>query len=679
MVTDYYRNNPISFTTILREYPFPDDIDLDIIRKTVKRETDIFFYGIIPPDQISLAITIALISARLSNQTAMIVVRTSKQARKIYNNINSEKEQSDLFSRKHLAGIKIASTFSKFKGNSQPLAANKLIITSYSTLLRTLLYRKCKDDSLKKKVQLPIVDAYIFVDPLDENKSLNSSKKSWSFNDIDSLFSLLPRREKTHIRKHYISTGLIPIEDIEIGFRNITTSSKDSLLALYHYTKDNNLQNILLRFILVNLYSGSPSKKDLLERLMDTIYTRIFQSESKKKEIEMQEFLVEQIFQLDFYQGYTLFDGLQKELLGPFSLVTKDRNCYSRFTLTEFGKKFLIASTYFKEILNNPIELLTTIRKKTENDIINWSIVQNIFSDFTKGQLQFDDLQLLLGILEPTKEEEETIAEILRNSKNSYMLFQVTQLANCFREQMTQQAKDKLRFLDRNRLNSVVSSESSLIMKMDRRTLERFVKELLINADYPLTLHKISSMLVINTFEVTQAIQDLITNGFQVEKLIGKPPKGRSLAYYSCKGFPNHYNVVCGDCHWYVKKRCTFWQRIKSIAERMISDEDLLRITETLRSNTIGCEHFQAKESVTKVFTIEEFNDHIPKSFSGQTLEGEELLVYLCPDCFFEGREVVLEDFGTGDRPTQGLIAVSCPVCNTTFKLIQKRKKTRCN
>ncbi|GAJ01253.1 unnamed protein product, partial [marine sediment metagenome] len=166
MTTDYYRNNPISFTTILREYPFPDEIDLDIIRKTVKRETDIFFYGIIPPDQISLAVTIALLSARLSNQSAMIVVRTSEQARKIYNYVNSEKEQSDLFSRKHLAGIKIASTFSKFKGNSQPLAANKLIITSYSTLLRTLLYRKSKDDSLKKKVQLPIVDAYIFVDPL---------------------------------------------------------------------------------------------------------------------------------------------------------------------------------------------------------------------------------------------------------------------------------------------------------------------------------------------------------------------------------------------------------------------------------------------------------------------------------------------------------------------------------
>ena len=191
MTVTFRSQLPISITTILREYPFPNNPHIDIIRKVVQCETDIFFYGIPITDQLPLTTTTALLSARLSGQTVMIIVRTSEQAKTIFNYINSNEEnQLAINSKKTLAGIRIASTFSKFKGNSQPLASNKIVITSYSTLFRNLLYRKSREDSLKAKIQLPNVDSYIFVDPFDENRYLNKASKSWTFNDIDSLLSL---------------------------------------------------------------------------------------------------------------------------------------------------------------------------------------------------------------------------------------------------------------------------------------------------------------------------------------------------------------------------------------------------------------------------------------------------------------------------------------------------------
>ncbi len=679
MITVIYRMNlPISIVTILRDYPFTDISDIDIIRKTVLCETDIFFYGIDPTDQLQLATTVALLAARLSNQTAMIVVRTSEQARKIYSYINSDERQLAIeTSKKTLAGMKIASTFSKFKGNSHPLALNKLIITSYSTLFRNQLYKKSRDDSLKAKIQLPIVDAYIFIDPFDETKTLTQASKYWSFNDIDPILFLFPKREKNHVRKHYLSVGLIPVEDVENGLSDIVVFPRESNITQCQDLKDIDLQDTLLRFVLISLYSGSPSKKELIERLMKTTSIRIFQAENKKTAAEMKQLLFELIFSSEYHQKFTLFESLQENLLGPFALVTKVQNCYSRYILTKFGQQYLIASTYFEEMLNNPLDIITTIRKESENDIIDWVLVQEIFNNFSKGQLQFDDLQLLIGKLESSKEKEETIARILSTSNNSYLLFQVTQMLNCFREQMTQDTRDNLSSLNKVLLTSYNVEESSLTGKKDRQTLERALKELLVNVEYPITLNKICSMLVVNAFEATQAIQDLTKKGFSIKTLTVKPPKGRSLTYYTCRKFPAHFKVICGNCYWYVKKRCTFWQRTKHVAERKISSEDIHRAKGTLRSNTVGCKHFREKETVTKKYSIEEFIDLIPKSFKGYSPENEELYVYLCPTCFEEGREIVLEDFGTGDRPTQGLMSVSCLVCNTTFKLIQKRKKTR--
>jgi len=265
MASTFRTQLPISITSILRDYPFPSKPDKEIIREAVHCEKDIFFYGIPTTEQLPLATTIALLSARLSNQTSMIIVRTSEQAKAIYNHINSnEKHQSINNSKKTLAGIRIASTFTSFKGNSQSLASNKIIITSYNTLFRNILYRKSRDDSLKAKIQLPSVDSFIFVDPFDENRYLNRASKSWTFNDIDSILSLLPKREKTNIRKYYVSVGLIPVEDIRIGFSDSVYSSSEIDLSIYLNLKDINLQNILLRFVLINLYSGSPSKKELM-------------------------------------------------------------------------------------------------------------------------------------------------------------------------------------------------------------------------------------------------------------------------------------------------------------------------------------------------------------------------------------------------------------------------------
>jgi len=669
---------PISITTILRDYPFPSKFKKEIIREAVHCEKDIFFYGIPTTEQLPLATTIALLSARLSNQTAMIIVRTSEQAKAIYNYINSYEERwLTENSKKTLAGSRIASTFTNFKGNSQSLASNKIILTSYNTLFRNLLYKKSRDDSLKGKIQLPSVDSFIFVDPFDENRYLNRATKSWNFKDIESILSLLPKREKTHVRKYYVSVGLIPAEDIRIGFKDIVFSSGEIDLSIYLNLKDINLQDVLLRFVLINLYSGSPSKNELIERILKTTYIQLYQVESEKSNLEMKQLLKELIFNSKFWQGISLFDSLQEKLLGTFALIRKDQNSYSRFTLTKFGRQYLIASTYFQEMLNNPIEIITSIRKKTENEIIDWKLAQEIFFEFTKGQLQFEDLRLLLSSKELSKEEKESIEKILSSSKNSFLLFQVTQFLNCFREQMTQDTQENLNYLNKTMLKSYNIDNSPSIGKKDRQTLKRALKELLINSDQPITQNKICSMLIINNHEAKQAIQDLIKNGFQVKSITVKPPKGRSRTYYTCKEFPLHFKVVCGDCHWYEKKRCTFWQRTKEIAERKASSEDYIRATGTLRSNTVGCEHFIEKEKVIVIYSVEEFYDDTPKSFTGYSSDKKEMYVYLCSSCFKEGREVVIEDFGTGEKPAQGSKPVSCPICNSTYKLVQKRKKVR--
>ncbi len=678
MTVTFRSQLPISITTILREYPFPNNPHIDIIRKVVQCETDIFFYGIPITDQLPLTTTTALLSARLSGQTVMIIVRTSEQAKTIFNYINSNEEnQLAINSKKTLAGIRIASTFSKFKGNSQPLASNKIVITSYSTLFRNLLYRKSREDSLKAKIQLPNVDSYIFVDPFDENRYLNKANKSWTFNDIDSLLSLLPKREKTNIRKYFISTGFIPIEDIKKGFTDIVFSLSEIDRSIYLDLKDDNLYEVILRFTLISLYSGSPSKKEIIERILKTSYIRLYKAEKKITTTEMKQLLKEIIFSSENRQKFSLFESLQVEFLGPFALIRKEPSSYSRYTLTKFGRQYLIASTYFGEMLNNPIEIITNIRKKTKNEKIDWKITQEIFIDFTKGQLQFEDLQLLVSKKNISKEEKETIAKILSSAKISYLVFQVTQMLNCFRERMTQDTRENLNTLNKVLQNSNDFEDTPTIGKKDRQTLERALKELLVNADYPITFHKICSMLIINDYEAKQAIQDLIKNGFQVNKLTIKPPKGRSLDYFTCKDFPDHFKVVCGDCHWYEKKHCTFWRGAKYIAERKVSSENLIRATETLRSDTVGCMNFRGKENVRIVYTIEEFYETITKSFTGYSSENKEMYVYLCNTCILEGREVVIEDFGTGDKPTQGSKPVSCSVCNTTFKLVQKRKKAR--
>ena len=678
MTATFRTQLPISITTILRDYPFPSKSDKEIIREAVHCEKDIFFYGIPTTEQLSLATTIALLSARLSNQTAMIIVRTSEQAKAIYNYINSNEEHQLIDnSKKTLAGIRIASTFTNFKGNSQSLASNKIIITSYNTLFRNLLYQKSRDDSLKAKIQLPSVDSFIFVDPFDENRYLNRATKSWIFNDIESILSLLPKRKKTHVRKYYVSVGLIPAEDIRIGFKDIVFSSSEIDLSIYLDLKDINLQDVLLRFVLINLYSGSPSKKELIERILKTTHIQLYQAESKKSNLEMKQLLKELIFDSKFWQGISLFDSLQEKLLGTFALIRKDQNSYSRFTLTKFGRQYLIASTYFQEMLNNPIKIITSIRKKTENEIIDWKLAQEIFFEFTKGQLQFEDLRFLLSSKEHSKEEKESIEKILSSSKNSFLLFRVTQFLNCFREQMTQDTQENLNYLNKTMLKSYDFDNSPSVGKKDRQALKRALKELLINSDQPITQNKICSMLIINDHEAKQAIQDLIKNGFQVKSITAKPPKGRSRTYYTCKEFPLHFKVVCGDCHWYEKKRCTFWQRTKEIAERKVSSENHIRATETLRSNTVGCEHFIEKEKVIVIYSVEEFYDDTPKSFTGYSSDKKEMYVYLCSNCFKEGREIVIEDFGTGEKPAQGSKPVCCPVCNATYKLIQKRKKVR--
>jgi len=83
----------------------------------------------------------------------------------------------------------------------------------------------------------------------------------------------------------------------------------------------------------------------------------------------MKQLLKELIFNFEFWQGISLFDNLQEKQLGTFALIRKDQNSYSRFTLTKFGRQYLIASTYFQEMLNNPIEIIASIRKKAENEI----------------------------------------------------------------------------------------------------------------------------------------------------------------------------------------------------------------------------------------------------------------------------------------------------------------------
>ncbi len=673
---------PKAITTVLRDYPFPSGVDNDSTRKAVRCDEDLLFVTPDQDEQLQVAVTLALLKARFANSSAMIVVRTSDKARKIFN-IRNPHQQETVSTPIDKYAIRVASTFSKFKGNSHPSANDCIIITSYDCLLRNLLYRKSSLVELKNRVRLPLANAYIFVDPFCENRSLRRATKSFTTFDIDGIIFFKRRSNNLNIRMHYISPGIIP-QDEQKNMLKVTTAVKiagDHELAfdsdLNRHDIRESLQSVLPNLMLLRLYSGQPSKSELVLRIQNSINYRFLQNTCEIKENPefLQEMIIEVLFQsTDSFE--CLFD-LYQQALGDFALVSKVRENSGIYTLTPFGKKFLIASTYFKEIQEDPIGVLSDIKSRTQNDTLDWNCILEIFHNFTDGKLAYDDLQILLGRLK-TKEndEDETIAKILSRTQDSFSVFKVCILLTSFQDHMTTEAKKSFNLISKAIGQNFDLMDEPLIGKKDRLAIEQAIKEELEFATSPMTKAQIALNLSLLSSDVEQALVNIEKNSSMSLKAVTvKPPVGRSVTYYSTKEIPEYFYKKCGNCYYYNKNSCNFWREVRETAERKVPKDKMGYIsTSILRKNTVACEAFLEADIVEMHFTIDEFNKSNPKRFDGYSENGEEKFTHFCKPCKDERGEMVpLESLGTAAFPQQGATPTKCPRCGSTIKLVQER------
>ncbi len=683
---------PKAITTVLRDYPFPRGVDNATIRKAVSCDEDMLFVTPDLDEQLQIAVTSALLNSRFANSSSIIVVRTADEARKIFTMLNLHQETN--FSTENLSNegfyplsnkyaIRVASTFSKFKGNSYPSANDCVIITSYDCLLRNLLYRKSSDVKLKNRINLPHTNAYIFVDPLRENDSLRRTRKSFTTFDIDGILFFKRKANNQNIRMHYISPGLVPLDE-QKNMLIVTTAVKISGDHEFYFNSDLNpevlkeeFQSVLPYLMLLRLYSGQPSKSKMIQRIQNSLICRLLQNISKLEASHdfLQKMLIEILFKpRNFSEG--LFDKYQKSL-GDFALISKVRENSGIYTLTPFGKKFLIASTYFKEIREDPMGVLLNIKNRTQNDTLDWNCISEIFHNFTDGKLAYDDLQMVLGRLKTKgNDEDEVIAKILSRTQDSFTIFKVSILLASLQEHMTPEAKKNFGLISKAIGQNLDLMDVPLIGKKDRLAIEQAVKEELEYATIPMTLTLIALNLSLLSSDVERALVSLEKNDLlSLKTVTGKPPKGKRITYYSTKEIPEYFYKKCGDCYYYEKNHCNFWRDVRETAERKVPKEKMDYITTSmLRKDTIACEAFLEEETIEMQFSIDEFYRSNPKRFDGQTEEGEEEYTHFCRFCYDERGEMIpLEAFGTAPFPQQGSTPTRCPRCGSSFKLIQER------
>ncbi len=557
---------PKAITRVLRDFPFPSNIDKESIRKAVNCREDLLFATPDLDEQLQIAVTLALLNARFVNTSSLIVVRTSAEARKIYNILNPHQQNnfsSDDLTNETISppidkyAIRVASTFSKFKGNSYPSANDCIIITSYDNLLRNLLYRKSSVVELKNRVTLPLTNAYIFVDPFGENRSLRRATESFTTFDIDGILFFKRRMNNLNIRMHYISPGIVSLDE-QKSMLNVTTTAKitgdhelDFSSYIDRHSIKENLRYVLPYSMLLRLYSGHPTKKQLTKRIQNSANYRLLQNthESRTNPEFLQEILFEELFK-STYSSECLFELCQQSL-GKFALVLRANGNSGKYTLTTFGKKFLIASTYFKEIQEDPIGVLLDIKNRTQNDIIDWNIISEIFHNFTDGRLAYNDLQILLGRLKTKKnDEEETIAKILSRTQDSYSVFKVYRLLVSFQDQMSPGAKKNFTLISKAIVQNLEILDEPLVGKKDRLAIEQAIKEELEYATQPLTRTQIALNLSLLNSDVELALDNLEKNSsLSLNTITVKPPIGRSVTYYSTKEIPKHFFEKCGNCY----------------------------------------------------------------------------------------------------------------------------------
>lgn len=681
---------PSAISTILRDFPFPESLPKESIKMAVQSEEDLVFSLLNKGDQFRIAASLALMSARKAGHSSMILVRTSKEAKLLYRYLNPNSanrkrtkysnQNNPNFTKASPTEIRVASTFSRFKTKYYPSARDCIIITSYDYLLRSLLHQKNDDVKQKHKIRLPRVNAYIFLDPLNENKTFKITGRPFNLTDIDRILFLFYKRTINHVRRFYISRRILSSEDLAAIFdvkkvfcEGDRESGDYDLEDLFGGDKESHFCEALQQMLLLRLYSGSPTKREIINRLKDSSLFRLFvANDSKSDSVDKWTSIIKEVL-FPTVESLGLFFKLQNDL-GPFAMIEKARSSNGRYSLTNFGENFLFASTYFHAIAYNPLKTILNIREKTTKDKLSWETTAEIFENYSYGRIRFADLQVLLGELTTKDSDQQSMSTVILNDpKKSYAIFQVSKFLECFHEYLEEESKKNVELLSNLSTNYSRDAEP-IIGKKNRLEIERAIKEELHNSSRPFTIEEISMNLVLQKAEVKEALKRLLKReSTKIEVQTVKPPIGSHINYYSMNGFPDHFSKVCGDCHWFVKKRCTFWGTIGNSVERKIPKELIIRSKCSLKKNTVACEGFVPLKQMVKRIPVVEFAEFIPKRFIGFSDNGEELFEHFCPFCHKEGEEVSIVDFGNYYEPTQGAQTVFCPRCNTSFKLFQRR------
>ncbi len=669
-----------SFVTILRDYAFPTGFSQEGIRKAVQCQEDLTINTPKTSEQLQIAATLALLNSRLANTSAMIVVRTTKEAKQIHNFLNpSEINQLEQYEHEYdfshrltNSTIRVASTFKKFKGNCYPSSTNCIIITSYNQLLRNLLYRRSNFSDLKRKVSLPLVNAYIFVDPLNE-------KGNFDLIDLDSILFLKRKTAKSNKRVHFISPGILTKSQLLKSFQtksiiDVTESNQENVEITEVIDTRDLLRSILPFQILLRSFSGHPTKKQLLLKLKDSINYRLQINETtltgKNEELD-------KIIEEEFYAIFKLLNKSNKTLHSEketFALISHGENYTGRYNLTPFGKRFLVASTYFEEIKKDPLAIITLIQEKISNNVLDWDGIARIFHTFTIGRIAYDDLQVLIEKLE-TRElnEDDAIFKSIFSGKTSYSFFKIQKLLSCYQEIMSEKAKKRFSLIE-----SLISSNFDYVDdesgKKDKEAILQAINEELTLACEPITAAQIMLNLSLQKKEVTDALSKIELQSDSLQTVVVKPPKGRSVKYYSLSEIPFYYFKECGGCYYYENVRCNFWVEAEEIAERKIPEKYLLYLlTNKLRRKTVACEFYQEADTMEFNISIPEFYQSTQTEFVSFGGEDGEEFAHHCPNCLKEGKKVYIEGFGSRAFPQQGAMVNKCSRCGSSFKLIQEK------
>jgi hypothetical protein len=305
--------------------------------------------------------------------------------------------------------------------------------------------------------------------------------------------------------------------------------------------------------------------------------------------------------------------------------------------------------------------------------MLNWEGVAKIFHYFTSGRIAYDDLQVLIQRLETKDKQEEDDLKSIFSKKSTYSLFKIHNLLTCFQESLSESAKKRLSLIGKFVFSNYEGMELGSSLK-DKMAILQAVKEELLLANEPLTKNQIMVNLSLRKGDVTEALTKIELQNEALQTILGKPPKGKSIKYYSFKEFPTHYYKKCGDCYFYGKNKCNFWTEIMEKAERKVPEKFIpYAQTKTLQRRTIACEVFQEAETMEITMSLSEFYDSTPTDFVSFTNDGEGEFAHYCQFCLKEGHKVHIKAFGSTEFPQQGSIPNKCPKCGSSFKLEQER------